>query len=445
VWRISPLGVELLLGDNPPAIDRGSRINLVLQMGRQQSQFQGLVVETRHSEGKNDLIGIRWYPEQGETPFIGNRRAKERYMCGVQFLPTGVAPNPVRFNDFIHFRVRDVSADGMQIVSSLRNKFLVPGMELDSMVSFPTIGQIRARLRIIHARIHSEDGRDYLSLGTRLTNPNPRITQILGQYVMQFGPPASVEALRDAGLHLTSAVRAVEFGFVRTEEEYRQVLELRRLAYTSAGKISKQTTAEETSDIYDTRARILVARYKGEIIASLRLIYHEPGDRTEHEQFTTLPDDFPRKDELVEITRVCTHPDYRRSDLLLGLFKHAVLAVLQSGRRWILGSATPKLLHVYTRLGCRATAVKYRHEDLGSEEHNIFLGDTVAGLSGAAVGPIVWNLLFDDMWDHLDTRNLLPRDPVVALRLAMYRGAKPFASLALRRMQKPRKRKKTSS
>ena len=130
VWRLSPFGIELVADPNV-SIPSGSEIDLTLTLGRQQSRFTGLVVTSRHRSKGRELIGIRWYqtPDAHESG-AEERRSTSRWLCGSEFLPTGVAPNPARFNDFIHFRVRDLSSTGMQLVTSLRNKFIVPGMQI---------------------------------------------------------------------------------------------------------------------------------------------------------------------------------------------------------------------------------------------------------------------------------------------------------------------------
>lgn len=441
VWRISPFGVELLL---PPdnSLHQGDEIDLTLRLGHQASEFTGLVVTTTAAENGRSLVGVRWYArEDTSAPPDADRRASARWICGVEFLPTGVAANPVRFSDFIHFRVRDISSSGLQIVTSLRNKFLVPGMVLDTMISCPATGQVKVELKLVHARIVSENGKDFLALGVAMIRPTPQTLQTFGQYVLQFGGAASLEELRKGGLTVQSSARAVEFGYVRTPEEYKAVLALRLRAYGEAGKLDQAGPPDAMADIFDSRARILVGRYRGEVVASLRLIYHEPDDPTEHEQYTSFPESFPRKDEMVEITRVCTHPDYRRGDLLLGLFRHTILTVLQSRRRWILGSSTEKLLPIYTRIGCKPTDVRFRHEAVGGEEHVMFLGDCYAGLAGKGMSPVVWNILFNDMLEHIDVRDILGDNPLTAARLGIYRALAPVARLIYARMMRPKKRK----
>jgi predicted GNAT family N-acyltransferase len=237
----------------------------------------------------------------------------------------------------------------------------------------------------------------------------------------------------------------MDFGYVRTADEYRQVLELRKMAYSAAKKLPEGVAAEETADIFDTRSRIMIGRYRGDVVATMRLMFHEPNDVFEHEQYITLPPDFPPRGEIIEITRVCTHPAYRGSDLLLGLFKDALMTCVQSKRRYLLGSATKKLLPLYTNIGFKVTPLVYRHEALGGEEHFIFLGDMQSALAGEGVGPLVWNAIFADIWNFLDLRGYVDVNPVVSTRLAMYRLVRPLTQVLARRFSKPRAAKKSKT
>src|SRR5690349_14535065 len=62
VWRISPLGVELLVANKQTGILEeaapGSPINLTIRMGDQNCEFKGLVIASNHMQDGQALIGI---------------------------------------------------------------------------------------------------------------------------------------------------------------------------------------------------------------------------------------------------------------------------------------------------------------------------------------------------------------------------------------------------
>ena len=444
VYRISPLGVELdcrsISGEDcSEMIKAGSQIDLRMQIGKHQSEFNGLVVATKHHEAERDLFGVRWCQVVEPRNVDVERRKLTRWLCGDEFLPTGIAPNPTRFNDYVYFKVHDISKEGMQISTSLRNKFLIRGMVLEAMASFPMVGQVQVNLKILNARIRSVDGRELLSLGTEVVDPDRRVLETIGQYLLQFGSNTTAIDLKREGLPVRSVATALDFSFVKTAEDYNDVLRLRKLAYSAGEKIDPNTRIEEMGDIFDSRARIVMARHMGKSVGSLRLMFHDPEDLMEHEQFTTLPNDFPRKDELVEVTRVCTDPAYRGSDLFYALMKQMILAIAQSKRRWLVGSATVNLWPLYRKMGFHSTGIKYCHEHIGNEEHEIFLGDVPKMISGVGVGPALWNELYADVSDYLRDLHGFEFDPMMNVRMATYRALKPFTFLFSAGIRKPGK------
>ena len=442
VWRISPFGVELVSDSLSRELTTGACLDLTLTISSQVSHFEGLVVEANAVVNGHSLVGLRWHRAPKSGPAWDERRDTERWTCSPEFYPTGVAANPARFNDFIHFRVRDISATGMRIVTSLRNKYLVPGMVLDTLISCPTIGQVTAQLEVVHMQVLEEEGRSYLALGTKFHGLTRYSAEIFGQYILQFGPPISLRTLQEAGLVGRSLSRAVDFGYVRTDQEYRKVLELRRMAYSRVGKMPEDIPLTDVGDINDTRARILIGQYRGDCVATMRLMFHNPGDPFEHEKHVVFPTDFPRRDLIIECTRACTHPDYRNGDLLFGLFRHGVVTALQSKRRWILSSATKSLLGLYKKGGAEVTSICYNPPELGGEDHFLFLIDVHRCMLGHGIGPVYWNLLYADVWQQFNVAEIIDVYPGSTLRISFYRLLRPFVELFAAWMKRPRKSEK---
>src|SRR5690606_25180437 len=119
----------------------------------------------------------------------------------------------------------------------------------------------------------------------------------------------SLKELREAGFRVKSSSRAFNFGYAKSEDEYQQVLELRRVAYVHASKVSSDTSAKSMSDEFDSRSRILVVTYRSRVIGSTRLMFPQSeSDTLKHEEYTTLPKTLPPKNLLVESSKTCTHP-----------------------------------------------------------------------------------------------------------------------------------------
>ena len=146
---------------------------------------------------------------------------------------------------------------------------------------------------------------------------------------------------------------------------------------------------------------------------------------------TKAPLSVPHKNQICEITRVCTHPDFRGADLLVGLLKFVSLTVAQSGRRYILGCATDSLLKMYLKMGFRSLNIKFSHASLNNIEHTLFLCDITEVAVGKGVSPIVWNLLWADVVSYVGENQIMQFDPAANIRIGIYSMFKPFAQIAL--------------
>jgi predicted GNAT family N-acyltransferase len=433
VWRISPVAVELVRTLPLAALAVGSRVALSLRLGASETRLDQVEVSALRSERGRDLVALRWVSGAAEADEdAGEKRAASRWTCGTEFVPTGVAPNAVRYDDFVHFRIVDISRTGMRLVTSLRNKFLLPGVSFEATVTFPTMGEARVAFRVVHARVVQEGAKKVLALGVTYALGSRRAGELIGQYLLQFGPGASLAQLRETGFEVVSSSRALEFGCVRTDEEYREVLELRRLAYVHAKKASADVKDVDMADDFDARSRILVAKYRGRVVASARLMFpRHAEDALKHEEFLSLPATLPPRDEIVEISKVCTHPAFRGSDLFYGILKQAALTVVQSGRKWFLMSCTDSLLPVYAKVGLRKIGAGYLHPTM-KLAHHVCLGDVAGMIAGKRINPIVWNVVIGhELYDFAARCGAVPRTAWWRLRVRLWRLFRPLGYLAV--------------
>jgi hypothetical protein len=446
VWRLSPLGIELAPLNNieilPSSLKLGESLDLDVVIRRQKCSFKGLIVSSNHRHKNMNLIGVRWYMDAPPIAKNGHeRRANRRWLCGEEFLPTGIAPNPVRFGDFLHFRIKDLSKTGGRILTSLRNRFIIPGMELDTMMSFPMFGQAKVRMKIVDVRVQSENGKDNLSIGATFINPEASLISIIANYVIQFSPDSSMEEINSEAMLPKTLSDKVSYGYARSKEDYEEVLDLRLRAYSASGKVDPNKTAREMGDEFDTRSRILVAKYRGKTVASMRVMFHEPNDPYEHDRFVSIPDWFPRKDEVVEVTRFCIDPQWQGSDLIFGMMRQLFMVMAHAQRRYAVTSATKEMMeNFYLKFGAKSADGYFQHGDLGSLDHQLFYFDISMVIKGQSVGPILWNLLLADVYEYLVSNDLYRQDPVTNLRILFYRLFAPFARMLKSKLMTPRKR-----
>jgi hypothetical protein len=430
VWRISPLGLELVRAGAIASARAGDRVDVMLEIGLDRARFSGLEVTAVHEERGRDLLAVRWADADELKGDRARRRLGARWRCQPEYLPTGIAPCGVRFEDHVHFRVVEISRHGMQLLTSLRNKFLVPGTTLDATCSFPTLEQVKIAFRVVQARVVDDGGKAALSLGVTWEAQGGHSAEVIGQYLLQFGPGATPEQLRAEGLAVRSTSRAFDFGSVRSEEEYQEVLELRRLAYVHAGKLSPDAPVEAMGDQLDRQSRIVTARYRGRLVGTVRVMFpRSESDRLRHEDYCELPASLPPRTEIVEVSKACTHPEFRGSDLFYSIVKHAALVAIQSRRRYILMSCTDQLLPIYKKLGLRDLRVSYVHAGMGLR-HTVLLGE-VAPMAAGRMSPILWNIAIGpELWAFAKRCGVAPPSAWSDVRVRLMPLFKPLVFLA---------------
>ena len=426
--KLNPLGFRVI-SSNPREIDDewlGVAVEAKIGLSDNQTLVQrGVVVDiSSNIPGTREAAVRTIHQEYPRVPQL-ERRRQVRWMCSDEFHPTGVASNPAKANDFILFRVLDISPSGMRLLTSLRNNFIVRGMRLDVIVSFPMVSQITVRLTIQNVSFISRNDKEYLAIGAQVEGLTNQQSSVIAQYMAQFGDVDSLREFRDSGFAPFGISDAIEYSVVRTEADYREVLNLRHLAYLADNKIAKSAKVNDVADIHDSRARILMCRYRGKTIATARLTFHEIGDVTEHEEFIAWTSEFPRRDESVEVTRACTHPDFRRTGLFFALIRYVVITATQAERSWVVTSSTEDLVPMYRFVGLSQVGLTYNHPDLNDLKHVVLVANMYDALSGRSVGPTAWNQVWRDAFPYMSP-NAVAQDTLAKARIALYRALGPL-------------------
>jgi len=426
VWRISPLGIELIYKSHLK-LKPGARLGVTIGIGGQTSKMDGVVVEILENSVGRQILGIRLVITKDQKWGNEERRRSKRWLTTEQFLPSGMAPNPAKFNDFIFFRVKDMSSDGLQIVTSLRNKFILVGMTFDSSISFPMCSQVRCQFTVKNIRIISSGSTEQLSIGVEFTEKTTDLMDAIGQYVAQFSDLDNLEDLHREGLSPSTISNAVQFSYVKSEEEYQEVLRLRYEAYKTEGKLSPNARIQDMADIFDIRSRIVIGKIGGKVIATGRLTFNNHDQPLEQEQYVDWSETLPRRDQSVEIMRLCTHPKFRGSDLLVVMFKFMATAVAQSKREWVILNTTEKYLPMYQRMGGKKTGISFNFKKFNNKTHYILVGHVQSCLIGKGMNPLAWNYVYGDLMDYINKESIYQLSLTDKVRLSFYRAMKPIS------------------
>lgn len=430
VWKLSPLGVELLFDPENP-YEKGERIDLEITLAGQRSLFEGLVVDLVEENEEIKLLGIRLSSKKSLTSSEGEKRRSVRWLCSDDYYPTCVAPTPGRYNEYVYFQVRDISKEGLQLICSLRNKYLIPGTQLNLTASFPMIGDLSISVLVKRIGITSERGKDYLVVGTEFSDLPLSAKNIIGQYLLQFTDAESLSDLRQAGYLPLSVEKSTDFYFLKSEEDYEEVLKLRLLAHSQGGTVDSELSSSDMGDLFDTNSRILVGKRNGRIIASARIHFNVLEEPMEHEKYVDWPENLPRRDQIFEISRACTHPDFRRNDLMAGLLRIMSATCVQPQRPWVLISSTEELKNFYLKVGLGDTGLRYTHP-MYKGTQCVMLANAPEMLMGRTAHPIYWNVVWRPVFDHLVETGILRPEPMDRARIRIYKLMYPIAKLWFR-------------
>jgi len=441
LWKLSPLGVELVQPDGGHDFAKGDSIDLELIISAQRMSFEGLVVDLVQQNEHITLIGIR-LSKRVERSTKDDRRGSPRWLCSDHYFPTCVAASPFVMHDITNFQVRDLSTDGMLLVCSLDNSHLLPGTKLRLTVNFPMIGDFVAMVKVARVGFYGSGGQDMLAVGVEFLSVTGQMRRVIAQYLIQFSNVGSLEELKDSGLRPESLTRAVNFYFIKTEEDYREVLKLRRIAHLADDNfIDESITDEDMGDIFDADSRILVGTFGGAIVTTARIRFNSIDEPLEHEEFVKWPDHLPRRDQIVEVSRAANHPDFRHGDLLIGLFQYIAATCIREEKPYFVIGSWEEMVPFYERLGFSDTGLNHS-EPLWKHKQQIMLADGMTGLLGKNVNPFYWNLVWRMVAEHMIEAEILEPKGLDLIRFNMFKLLGPLARLAHRSGGGPRKSSK---
>lgn len=431
IWRLSPQGIEFVWLE-ALGVEVGQMLTFTLTLAGQNLFYQGTVVSPEHTDGDIKLTGVKYEPKQRPVaPTQENcrqDRQRKRFRAGKRFYPTGVAYSPLSFHDTILFTVKDVSASGMRLLTSMRNKFLVPGLTLSAQIHFPPMASSSVKLKIVNLAVVNEDGQYFQSIGAHIQEQDATFPTAMGQYILQFAEskePPTPKEIESQQLAIDQSANVIDWGFAETLKDFKEVAALRLLTYAdeSRDNIVRSMT-------FDDRSRMLIGRFRGNIVASLRLIFCSlDDDLFEVESYMPLPPQFLQRLATAEPSLLCIHPDFQHTDLAVDLMRFTMFVMLQAGRKWALHASNPCLVPFLTKMGFTDIGLKLPPSADGRAHWHVLYADIEAIVEGRGIGPVMWNKLFNGREEHLHHQHWRKTGKVDAMRLATYRMLEPAAGI----------------
>ena len=344
--------------------------------------------------GSHRMLGIEFLMETS----AGVERA-ERYLCHHDIAPHITSPDPLDTNRHVYFKVIDISQSGMLLSTSLTNKHLFPGMQLDhAQLAIPGEPPVSLHLTIHNTREAPRQG--CFHLGVTVCATGPDYARLVSSYLSTMSP-SIVQNLQKCSTSPGRLLRGkrlkhgLTFRVVSSEAGYREVLRLRHHGYGAKGKLRQGATVDSQGEGLAHEGTIIGAYLSGTLIASMELRF---GDT--HKTFRTF-EIIPRQQlpsvhvaMTVEVNRLVIHPAMQGTDVVIGMVQKAHAIVMAHGGKDILFVATDTLLPLYRKIGCTALGVRVPHPYLPGEHLNAMMLSRDTFLDGRFLHPTMWEQLY---------------------------------------------------
>ncbi len=364
VSRVTPLGVTFRPQESN-RIDLGDIVEATVVSEGEESVFRSVAVGA--TEGGSLVTRFLTTSFDEQAP---DRRTSQRWNCPVDFLPVAVAPAPGRFNEFLSFRVRNVSRDGLELQTEIEGSFLVRGMLLRLNLSLPMIGDTVLTVKILRIQGSSIGGREVLSIGTEIVETEKTSLDLVGSYLNQF---SNIDGARQFSNpdQRRSKFMNVQYDFAKTEEDFRELIEL-----------SKTNVGDIDATLSSIDARLIVGRLDSKIVSVAAVEYPD------NDGFGLA--DRPRPDEAISVSSIfcLAKPEHL---VINGMFRFVASACVTCQRPYLITEDTERFKTTIQDMGFVAQ----------KEGSNTKVAHPTEVLLGGRCGPVLWNLIWESSAEYI--------------------------------------------
>lgn len=355
-------------------------------------------------------IGIQYHYEDGAD--IEN---KNEVKIHPKFPLIGYIYRPVVYSERSVASVLSISTTTIKLQLFGADFLLFPEMELKIRIAVQSNANSEIKIKVKKVE---RSKTEHLTVYAKIIKINKKFTDDLVDFFLQSSE-VSPSRLKVAGFKPKNVSNNFRFRYVKTHEEYLEVLKLRFLAYKEAGKVTDETKVADMATPFDHRSRILVA-YHGELlVASCMVSFPKSNDVLESEGYLEngYNFDLPKRDNLLEVARLCTLIEYRGADLLKRMFEHIYKLMITCGREFIITSCDEKLWPLYDKLGFKKTNQFYLHKKLNDKRHDIIMVHRDIGIKSKMSNVLVWYYLYGNMTDFLLSKKTAKTNLVTKIKL----------------------------
>jgi hypothetical protein len=417
LYDLSPMGAGLFL-ENAKAEDvKFLRKGLVIQLDfaaefkslKQLTQAVVCHVSCIEKKSKRGLlIGVHFLAESPHKEPFGRvaRKSEIRELPDI-FRPLAYAEDQIFYQEFLHFQIIGYSIGEVLLRTSKSNKGLIPGQHLFLKLMLPGLAESGCLVRVSSVASPSYDDTSYV-LRAKWEKPEEKFLEALAEFLFLAFPGTSVKGLLDEGWPAIALRRGLRFRYADTKEEFSQILDLRLLGAHSDGRWLDTHDSKKMVDAYDIHSRHIMCIAGKRLAGSARLVFNDGDEcRAEHTGYQVKLPGWLWKGGFVEVSRLCTHPDYRGADVFMFILQHLGRIALTSGNVYMLINCVDSLVPIYERFGAKNLGLRFDSPFMQGNKLNLMVFDCKKVCAGVGVNPIYYSLGFKHMSSHLHRKGLV--------------------------------------
>lgn len=305
--------------------------------------------------------------------------------------PQAFAESSVFFSNMMLFRVVSLSARGGTLVTSLSNKSVILGVPFNLTVLFPNHGQIVFVAVPLRVRKNKANSKTFL-VDVEFKNVGPHALEAMSELILMSTHGTSLEELRNAGLFVGRIENSIQLTYPLNKEDFDSIFQLRLRAYHDVGKLLDKANAEDMRDRFDSYSRHLLLKVGGVLAGAMRIVFvGKDLERSEHHDLGVEIPKFIRDGGFVEFSRVCTHPDYRGSDITLRMVQECIRITVQANMPYALANCNADLWPLYKGIGARKVGSPFKA--FGRDDCQLIVFDALKIMRAQRGNVFVWNQL----------------------------------------------------
>lgn len=417
IYDISVTGAGLLFekGSEKEAFV-GRILTLSLEIPGQ-SDFEVKATIRWTNAGSNEWIKVG--VEFDRTELIAESVATFNFFKVPDFTPiVGALYKPYLFYERSPIKVEEISKDLWQVRIYDPEILAIPGIQYEVYLNSTTGNRKPIIISVIGV---TEIQKDSVLVKIRPLSIPKEISEWLAQQLI-FGSNISPEALRGLGFGIKNLANGLKFRYIKSQEEYEEVLQLRLKAYSLAGKVSSKKHPKDMIAPLDSISRIIGAYHGGKIVGSVAVSFPNSEEvvlDTERPFRNGYPKKMPSKLQIIEVARLCTDPDYRRGDLMVRILEHIYKALQCGNRKVVVTSTDAKLWPLYKSIGFKKTGMSYDHPYLEGIKHYVITQSSAQADAAKQINPLAWNYAWRDMSKFLNENGTIQRSFGTKIKVSM--------------------------